>query len=247
MKIICIIPARYQSTRLPGKPLLDIDGKPMIIRVMERVRLVDEVSEIIVATDDKRIFEVVEQFGGKAVMTSESHRSGTDRLAEVIRQMPDKDVVINVQGDEPLIEPAAIKQLIEVFVREKNENMATLAVPMRAGDYENPSAVKVVTSLNGYALYFSRSLIPYPRTADERVHVLKHVGIYAYSREFLLKFSQLTATPLETTESLEQLRALEHGYQIRVAVNDYESIGVDTPQELEAVRRIFAERKEERA
>ena len=241
MNVVCIIPARYASTRLPGKPLLDIAGKPMIQHVVERVRQARRASRVIVATDDARIFAAVEAFGGEARMTSASHPTGTDRLAEVAAALPEVDLILNIQGDEPLIPPQAIDELIAAFDGRDDLQMATLMTPMTEEEVDNPAAVKVVVSLDGHALYFSRSLIPYPRNSGLRRCCFKHIGIYAYRRDFLLHFATLPPSPLEMTESLEQLRALEHGYSIRVIETPFRSIGVDTPEDLEQVRRLFEE------
>ena len=239
MKAVCIIPARYQSTRLPGKPLLDIAGKPMIQWVAERALRAKTVDEVIVATDDVRIFATVESFGGKAVMTSSAHRSGTDRLAELAARMTDVDLIVNVQGDEPLIDPMVIDQLVESFNDRADILMATMMTQMDAVDYNNPAAVKVATTLDGFALYFSRAAIPYPRENTGK-NLFKHVGIYAYRRDFLLTFAKWKPTPLEMAESLEQLRALEHGVKIRVLETPHASCGVDTPADLERVRLLLA-------
>ena len=241
MNVVCIIPARYASTRLPGKPLLDIAGKPMIQHVVERVRQARRPSRVIVATDDARIFAAVEAFGGEARMTSASHPTGTDRLAEVAAALPEVDLVLNIQGDEPLIPPQAIDELIAAFDGRDDLQMATLMTPMTDEEADNPAAVKVVVSLDGHALYFSRSLIPFPRTPGLQRRCFKHIGIYAYRRDFLLHFATLAPSPLETTESLEQLRALEHGCRIRVIETPFRSIGVDTPEDLEQVRRLLEE------
>jgi 3-deoxy-manno-octulosonate cytidylyltransferase (CMP-KDO synthetase) len=240
MKIVCVIPARYHSTRLPGKPLADIAGKPMIQRVYERASLARRPDKVLVATDNILVFNAVEAFGGAAVMTSPSHPTGTDRLAEVAASL-DADVIINVQGDEPLIEPAIIDELAEAFFQEDGLVMATLATPLAAEEQQTPGAVKVVCDLAGYALYFSRSLIPYPRNRESGLTHYKHIGIYAYRRDFLLKYAALPPTPLEKAESLEQLRALEHGFRIRVLKTDFRSVGVDTPEDLEQVNAIFAQ------
>ena len=209
MKVLCVIPARYASTRLPGKPLSMIAGKPMIQHVYERACQAKLPDEVVVATDNELVKKAVDGFGGKAMMTSPDHPSGTDRLAECFT------------GDSEL-------------------QMATLKVAMNEEDYNNPAAVKVVTDLNGYALYFSRSLMPYPRNKPEGYKVYKHVGIYAYRRSFLLKYAALQPTPLERAESLEQLRALENGYKIKVLESDFQGIGVDTPEDLAAVNELFA-------
>ena len=208
MKVLCVIPARYASTRLPGKPLSMIAGKPMIQHVYERACQAEIPDEVVVATDNELVEQAVLDFGGKAVMTSPDHPSGTDRLAET-------------------------------FEDDAELNMATMKVVMDEEDYNNPAAVKVVTDLNGYALYFSRSLMPYPRNKPEGYKVFKHVGIYAYRRNFLLKYAALTPTPLERAESLEQLRALENGYKIKVLESDFQGIGVDTPEDLAAVNALF--------
>jgi len=243
MKTICVIPARYASTRLPGKPLQMIAGKPMIQRVYEQAMKAQSPIEVIVATDDERVANAVKMFGGKVVMTSTEHRSGTDRLAEVALQYPDVDVIVNVQGDEPMIPPIIIDQLSEEFEKDKKLQMATMKCPMSEDDYDDPAAVKVVTDLSGYALYFSRSLVPYPRNKNS-LKVYKHVGIYAYKRDFLLQFATLEPTPLEMTESLEQLRVLENGYKIKVLESDFQGVGVDTPEDLKKVNELFSDKLE---
>lgn len=239
MNILCVIPARYSSTRLPGKPLAIIAGKPMIQHVYERASQAALPAKVIVATDHELVQQAVEQFGGNVVMTSPHHPTGTDRLAEVAEKYPYADVIINVQGDEPLIAPQIIDSLAAVFA-DKELQMATLMTDMEEKEYHLPSVVKVVTDLEGYALYFSRSLIPYPRKKLPDFKVYKHIGIYAYRRDFLLKYAKLAPTPLEQAESLEQLRALEHGYRIKVLHTQFKSIGVDTPQDLERVNSYFA-------
>lgn len=240
MKVLCVIPARYASTRLPGKPLSLIAGKPMIQHVYERACQAQMPNEVIVATDNELVEKAVAAFGGKAVMTSPDHPSGTDRLAEVALMYPDVDVIVNVQGDEPMIPPEVIDNLAKAFENDTELNMATMKVVMDDADYNNPAAVKVVTDLNGYALYFSRSLMPYPRNKPDGYKVYKHVGIYAYRRNFLLKYAALQPTPLEKAESLEQLRALENGYKIKVLESSFKGIGVDTPEDLAAVNELFA-------
>lgn len=241
MKTLCVIPARYASTRLPGKPLKDIAGKPMICRVYKRALKAQSMSEVLVATDDERILAVVKEHGGKAMLTAKNHPTGTDRLAEVAAAYPEVDVIVNVQGDEPLIEPKLIDELAAVFTEDENLQMATVMTPMVSEEEKNnPNNVKVITDRNGYALYFSRSLIPYPRN-DEGVPVYKHIGIYAYRRDFLLKYAKMAPTPLESTESLEQLRALENGYKIKVVKTDYRFVGVDTAEDLALVNKIYRE------
>ncbi|MBQ7883873.1 MAG: 3-deoxy-manno-octulosonate cytidylyltransferase [Phascolarctobacterium sp.] len=243
MKVLCVIPARYASTRLPGKPLSMIAGKPMIQHVYERACQAQLPDEVVVATDNELVEQAVLGFGGKAVMTSPDHPSGTDRLAEVALKYPDVDIIVNVQGDEPMIPPEIIDRLAEVFDGDADLNMATMKVLMDEEDYDNPAAVKVVTDQRGYALYFSRSLMPYPRNKPEDYKVFKHVGIYAYRRNFLLKYAALTPTPLERAESLEQLRALGNGYKIKVLESDFQGIGVDTPEDLAAVNALFEKMK----
>ena len=239
MKSICVIPARYSSTRLPGKPLKDICGKPMICRVWERASRAKSVAEVIVATDDERILQAVEKNSGRAIMTRADHKTGTDRLAEVAEKFPDVEVIVNVQGDEPLIEPALIDELVAEFVADKNLQMATVATELTADDeMNNPNNVKVVLDKNNDALYFSRSLIPYPRNAGKS-KVFKHIGIYAYRRNFLLAYAKMEPTPLEQSESLEQLRALENGFKIRVIKSSCRFVGVDTEEDLKLVNEIY--------
>ena len=239
MKILCVIPARYASTRLPGKPLADIAGKPMIQRVYEQAKKALRPAMVLVAADHPLVAAAVTGFGGEVMMTSTDHPTGTDRLAEVARAFPGFDVIINVQGDEPLIEPSVIDQLAAAFAEEPDLLMATLKTRADEAEYNNPNAVKVVTGLNDYALYFSRSLLPYPRVRSENFNVYKHIGIYAYRRDFLLTYAALAPTPLEKAESLEQLRALEHGYRIKVLETGFKPVGVDTPEDLEKVRAIL--------
>jgi len=238
VNILCVIPARYSSTRLPGKPLAQIAGKPMIQHVYERAMLAKRPGQVIVATDHPLVYESVLNFGGSAMMTSSDHPTGTDRLAEVARRFEEVDLIINVQGDEPLVPPEIIDQLAAAFDDNVDLQMATLMTEMDESEYYTPSAVKVVTDLQGYAMYFARSLVPFPRN-DTGVPVYKHIGIYAYRRDFLLKYANLSPTPLEQTESLEQLRALEHGYKIKVLKTDFKSIGVDTMEDLEKVNLMI--------
>jgi len=239
MRVLCVIPARYASTRLPGKPLRDIAGRPMICRVYERAAQAARIEKALVATDDERICEAVRLHGGEAMMTSKDHPTGTDRLAEVAAAYEDMDLIINVQGDEPLIEPGLIDDLAGLFEEDPELQMATVMTEL--GDEEeakNPNNVKVVTDQNGYALYFSRSLLPYPRNAGKSP-VYKHIGIYAYRRDFLLRYAKLSPTPLEQAESLEQLRALENGYRIKVLRTDCRFVGVDTEEDLALVNEIY--------
>ena len=238
MRIACIIPARYGSTRLPGKPLAMIGQKPMIQRVYEQVSKASKIQEVIVATDDCRVYDTVQAFGGQVMMTSPDHLTGTDRLAEVAAARPDIDVIINVQGDEPLIDASVIDALAEQFQEDTTLQMGTVGCPLLEEEYDEPSAVKVIINRLGNAMYFSRSLIPYPRNAFV-VPPLKHVGMYGYGRQFLLDYAKMEPTPAELTESLEQLRALENGYTIRVITTDQRFVGVDTPEDLERVNHII--------
>lgn len=242
MKFACVIPSRYASTRLPGKPLADIAGKPMIQRVYEQVAKAQVPDMVIVATDDQRVYDVVEGFGGHVVMTRADHPTGTDRLAEVAEKYPDLDVIINVQGDEPLIDAELIDALAQEFLADEQLQMATVGSPLLEEEYKEPSAVKVIVNQLHNAMYFSRSLIPYPRNAFV-TPPLKHVGIYAYNRQFLLDYAKMAPTPAEETESLEQLRALENGFTIRVITTDKRFVGVDTPEDLVEVNKIFSQHK----
>ena len=239
MKVLCVIPARYASTRLPGKPLALIAGKPMIQHVYERACHAVMPQEVVVATDSKIVADAVKEFGGKVMMTSPDHPSGTDRLAEVALSYPDIDVIVNVQGDEPMIPPEVIDRLAQAFADDKDLNMATLKTLMGEEDYNNPNAVKVVTDQNGYALYFSRSLLPYPRNRKVDFKVYKHVGIYAYRRSFLLSYAAYEPTPLEQIEGLEQLRVLENGQRIKVLESKFQGIGIDTQEDLDAINALF--------
>ena len=245
MKITAVIPARYASTRFEGKALADIMGKPMVQHVYERTSKASLVSEVIVATDDERIASCVRGFGGRVEMTSPNHETGTDRLAEVAKRL-DADVVVNVQGDEPLIDPAMIDQAIAPLMEDSTIPMATLKTRIKTlHDFLSPNVVKVVSDPKGNVLYFSRSPLPFFRDKwndlkDEaftsgKLLCYKHVGLYVYKREFLPLFAALPPSYLEMAEKLEQLRVLENGYRIRIVETDFESIGVDTPADLEKV------------
>lgn len=238
MKIACIIPSRYASTRLPGKPLRMIAGETLVHRVYERAALAKLPDIVIVATDNEKIESEVKSFGGRVMMTSPDHPTGTDRLAEVAASLPDYYIVVNVQGDEPFINPDVIDSLAKMLAERDDLDMTTAAAPLKEDEYDDPSAVKVVVNQKGEALYFSRSLIPYPRN-EFSVPPLKHVGIYAYRRDFLLAYAGMKQTPLEKTESLEQLRALEMGYKIGVIRIDSEDIGIDTEEDLKKANRLF--------
>lgn len=238
MKIACIIPSRYESTRLPGKPLRMIHGKTLIRRVYERVVMAKVPDAVLVATDHAAIEEEVRRFGGTPVMTSPACPTGTDRLAEVIQQYPDFDIIVNVQGDEPMIDPEVIDRLALLLKDHPELDMATAAVPLAEEEYDDPAAVKVVVNRKGEALYFSRSLIPYPRNGFA-AEPLKHVGIYAYRKDFLAAYAKMEQTPLEKTESLEQLRALEMGYRIGVIREETPGIGIDTEEDLKRAEEYF--------
>ena len=245
MKIVAIIPARYDSVRFPGKALADLCGKPMIQHVYERARQVVLFQQVIVATDDVRIQHAVLNFGGAVCMTSAHHQTGTDRLAEVVQDL-DAEIVVNVQGDEPLIQPAMIEQALQPLLEDAEVAIGTLKHKIEApDDLFNPNVVKVVTDPHDRAIYFSRSPIPHIKGKDmwnegfQDFTFYRHIGLYAYRREFLLKFIGLPHTPLETVEGLEQLRALEHGYIIKVVETSYESIGVDTPADLKKVLKLM--------
>lgn len=237
MDVVAIIPARYGSTRYPGKPLANQTGKFLIQHVYEQVTAATRVRRCIVATDDERIVAAVRSFGGEAAMTRADHPSGTDRVAEVARQMvgAPEDIILNVQGDEPEIDPGYLDRLVVRLAAEEDCPVATLASPFAAGsDPADPNCVKVVRSRAGRALYFSRSLVPYPRDArgvSDPSGWLLHLGVYAYRRGFLLEIAARRPSPLERVEQLEQLRVLEHGYALAVEVVEQASVGIDTPEE----------------
>ena len=248
MKFQAIIPARYASTRFPGKPLALLGGKPMIQHVWERVSEV--IPCAVVATDDRRIFDVVEAFGGKAVMTSESHRSGTDRCAEAAATS-DADVIINVQGDEPFIDPAQLQAVMSCF-DDPETQIATLVRPFDpAAGFEalfDPNLVKVVIDEHDFAMYFSRSVIPYVRGIEwtkwlETARYYTHIGLYAYRRDILGRLASLPQSALEKAESLEQLRWLQNGYRIKVAASNSPTIGIDTPDDLAAAEKYLSTRQ----
>ncbi len=246
MRVAAIIPARYGSTRLPGKPLLDIGGKPMVWRVYEQAKRASLVDETWVATDDKRVYDVVVGLGGRALMTSPEHPSGTDRLAEAAGAVQ-ADIYVNVQGDEPLIPPGLIDEAIRPLIDDPSLNMATAAKETSdPTEISDPGVVKVVLDEKGCALYFSRAPIPFQRDLwGGPLYItggscLKHIGLYAYRRDFLFRYAKLKPTALEQAEKLEQLRALGHGERIKVAVTKYESFGVDTREDLEKVRMLIS-------
>ena len=238
MNAVVIIPARMGATRFPGKPLIDLCGKPMIQWVYERASKAVGVSRVMVATCDQEIMDAVTGFGGEAVMTSPAHRSGTDRLAEAAANL-DADVIVNVHGDEPLIDPISIERALEPCALDSGVLMTSLMAPIDRESAKDPNLVKVVVTTDNYALYFSRSPIPYERKPLEGRSIYGHVGLYAYTKDFLLKFASLQPTPLEKAESLEQLRVLEHGYRIKMVEVPDRPLGVDTWADLETVRYII--------
>ncbi len=253
--MIAIIPARYASSRLPGKMLLPIAGKPLILHTLEQATRARNVSLVLVATDDERIYSVVTKNGGSAVMTSTEHRSGSDRVAEVAEKMPVGSIIVNVQGDEPAISPRTIELAVEALIADEQADMSTTCEAITEyGQLINPNVVKVVISDQGYAIYFSRSAVPYPREMVNKYGSLlqafaskpkmlsrfrKHTGIYVYRRDYLLKFAGMKQSKLEQIEMLEQLRALETGAKIKVVEINESSIGVDTTEDFERVREVL--------
>ena len=243
MKVYGIIPARYGSTRLPAKILADIAGKPMIQRVYERARMSPSLDRLIVATDDSRIYARVKSFGGETLKTSPTHPSGTDRVAEAARLMgaKDDDLIVNIQGDQPLFEPGMIDEVVIPLRDNESLLMGALVYPIsNLEEVANPSVVKVVINRQGFALYFSRSPMPYVIPSSPMPRYYKHIGPYAYRMGFLDRFTKLERGDLERSEALEQLRALEHGYGIRVVESKFDSQEVDTPEDLEKVRQMIA-------
>ncbi len=240
-KIIGCIPARYASTRLPGKPLSDIAGKPMILHVVEKAKQSSRLSDVVVLTDDQRIYDVISSAGHKVTMTSENCASGTDRIAEFMQQS-DADIFVNIQGDEVTLNPNHIDQLVSKFNNQKNPQMGTLSHWCTdKAVLSAPSNVKVVTSTSGNALYFSRNMIPVKQNGDLADKGQIHIGVYIYTRETLIRLMRLDQTPLEQTEKLEQLRALENDIAINVTtLDDYQGLAVDTPEDLEKARELLS-------
>lgn len=236
-KIIAIIPARYSSSRFPGKPLALIKNKPMIQWVYEAVSKIKEIEEVYVATDDERIAECVKGFEGEYILTSNKHKSGSDRLAECVGKLDlkDDDIVLNIQGDEPMIKEEMIKTLISAF-DDGEVYMATLKKQIyEDNEINNPNIAKVITDVNNYAIYFSRSTIPFNRDGIDGIKYYKHIGVYGYTKEFLQKFTKLENRNLEQAEQLEQLRAIENGYKIKVLETKHQSIGVDLPEHISII------------
>lgn len=252
MSVVAIIPTRYASSRFPGKPLAELLGKPMIEHVFSRVSQAHTLDRVIIATDDQRIFTRAQAFGAEVVMTANHHPSGTDRLAEVAAQL-DAELVVNIQGDEPLIAPQMIDEAVEPLLTNPHLQMGTLCHKLEdLSDYLSPNVVKLVRDQDGRALYFSRSPIPFARDIPPHalaqklaeIGALRHIGLYVYRREFLLRYAQMPQTPLEILESLEQLRALEHGVAIHAALTNYACQGVDTPDDLARVEKIMQQQSE---
>jgi 3-deoxy-manno-octulosonate cytidylyltransferase (CMP-KDO synthetase) len=243
-KIIGVIPARYQSTRLPGKPLVKIGSKTMIELVYLRCKDSKLLDELVIATDDLRVFREVQRFGGIAVMTSPDIATGTDRCYNAIEQLfPTAQIVVNIQGDEPLIDPAVIDTCIRAILNESDDIVCSTPVKAITNEEDllSPNCVKVVFNNEGHALYFSRSPIPFVRKQIDGFNHYKHIGLYAYKNDFLKKFIKMNQEPLEIVESLEQLRILANGYSIKCCIVDYDAIGVDTPEDLERVRQILTD------
>jgi len=245
-KVVVVIPARYASTRLPGKPLVSLAGKPMVQHVYERARQAQTVKSVLVATDDQRILDAVQAFGGQARMTRADHRTGTERIAEVAVH-EEGDIFVNVQGDEPLIDPTSIDAGVAALLEEPAAQIATVVTPIRhAADIMDPNVVKTVLDFEGNALYFSRAPIPWIRDAQQKIHVKywKHLGLYVFQREALLEYPTLPHGELEKIEQLEQLRWLENGWRMRVAEAAHDTFSVDVPEDVKRVERLLKEEKQ---
>ncbi len=241
-KITAIIPARYASSRLPGKPLVEIRGKCLVQWVYEQAQKSSLVNSVIVATDDQRIYDAVKSFGGEARMTSAEHKSGSDRVAQVIRDNPDIEIAVNIQGDEPLITPQSIDKAIQCLVSDKNADISTLIREITdKNEILNPNLVKAVIANDAKALYFSRAAIPFERQAGIAKHYA-HIGLYVYRREALLRMTGLAQTDLEQAECLEQLRALQNGFVIKTVIVDYKPLGIDTPEDLEEFKQLVGQK-----
>jgi len=244
--IVGIIPARFASTRLMGKPLADIGGKPMIQHTWENARKSKLLDKVVVAVDDEKVFQVVQSFGAEVYMTPQNVASGSDRIALVAQELPEANIIVNIQGDEPFINGRMIDEAIEPLLFDKKVNVSTLVKRITSvEEMKSPSVVKVVFDYNNYALYFSRSPIPYVRDAKtnlekiETGEIYKHIGLYVFRKETLLKFTSLRQTDLERIEKLEQLRLLEHGIKIKVVVTEFDSLSIDTPKDLELARKFY--------
>jgi 3-deoxy-manno-octulosonate cytidylyltransferase (CMP-KDO synthetase) len=237
IKTAAVIPARYDSKRFPAKALAEINGKAMVVRVMEAVKKSSLIEEVIVATDDIRIKQAVENAGGKAVMTSQNHTTGTDRIAEAAKNI-DAELIVNVQGDEPLIKAETIAKALQPFKNEPDLKMSTLRRKLKAEAADNPDIVKVIVDNDDNALYFSRAALPFYRDSESNEKTFyQHIGLYVYRKDFLLKYSAMDSTPLERAESLEQLRVLENGYKIKVVETDAKLIGVDRKEDIALVEK----------
>ena len=244
-RVVVVIPARYASTRLPGKPLVSLAGKPMIQRVYERAKLATQADRVIVATDDKRVVEAVEEFGGEVRMTRADHRTGTERVAEVAAH-EEGEVFVNVQGDEPLLDPVAVDTAISSLREEPAASISTVATAIKTpADIMDPNVVKTVLDFDGNALYFSRAPIPWVRDTASKIQVrhLKHLGLYVFQRDALLEYPTLPQGELERIEQLEQLRWLENGWKIRVAEVEHDAVSVDVPDDVARVEKLLAEQK----
>lgn len=242
-KVVVVIPARYGSTRLPGKPLVSLAGKPMIQWVYERAKLAERVDRVIVATDDERIMKAVLAFGGEARMTRSDHRTGTERVAEVAAH-EEGEVFLNVQGDEPLLDPAAVDTAVNALLEEPAASISTVATPIKTpGDIMDPNVVKTVLDFDGNALYFSRAPIPWVRDTASKIQVrhLKHLGLYVFQRDALLEYPTLPQGELERIEQLEQLRWMENGWKIRVAEVGHDAVSVDVPEDVARVEKLLGE------
>lgn len=237
MKVIGIIPVRFKSKRFPGKPLADISGKPMVQHVYERAKKSKILDDLIIATDDKRIFEKCKEFKAKVVLTGE-HPTGTDRIAEVVKKFKNAEIVVNIQGDEPVIDPEIIDNAVEPLIKDKKILVSTLVHKIEdENELENPNIVKVVLNKDNFALYFSRSVIPYYKNIKKIFY--KHIGLYVYRKDFLLKFVKMPQSILEKAEELEQLRILENGYKIKAVLTNYSSIPVDVPKDIKKVEKFL--------
>jgi 3-deoxy-manno-octulosonate cytidylyltransferase (CMP-KDO synthetase) len=243
IKTAAVIPARYDSKRFPAKALAEINGKAMVVRVMEAVKKSDLIEEVIVATDDIRIKQLVEAAGGKAVMTSQDHNTGTDRIAEAAAAI-DAELIVNVQGDEPLIKAETIAEALQPFKTDPDLKMSTLRRKLKVEDADNPDIVKVIVDKDDNALYFSRAALPFYRDADSaEKNYYQHIGLYVYRKDFLIEYSAMESTPMEQAESLEQLRVLENGYKIKVIETEAKLIGVDREEDIALVEKELKKRK----
>jgi 3-deoxy-manno-octulosonate cytidylyltransferase (CMP-KDO synthetase) len=242
MKVIAVIPARYASTRFPAKLMQDLGGKPVIVRTYEAAKATKLFDDVLVVTDSDEILQVIQSVGGTAVMSKKEHESGSDRIAEAVENI-DVDIIVNVQGDEPFINKEPLEKIIEAYKKDINKeiDVASLMHELtNAEEIANPNNVKVVTDINGFALYFSRSFIPFPREENAGVRYMKHIGVYAFRKQALMDFAKLPMLSLEASEKLEQLRYLEYGKRIKMIETTHSSIGIDTPEDLEKARKILS-------